>query len=68
MTLTSEDDANGEDAAGKQLSYELTPQQKRALPWIFSGVMTFLGFAAGGLFFLFNGRKGKDQAAEEKKE
>jgi hypothetical protein len=54
------DEANGEEAAGKQLSYELTPQQKRALPWIFSGAMMFLGFAAGGLFFLFNDRKKKE--------
>lgn len=56
----TEDETNGEEAAGKQLSYELTPQQKRALPWIFSGVMMFLGFAAGGLFFLFNGRKKRE--------
>ncbi len=28
----------------------LTPHQKRALPWIFSGIMMVLGFLVGGLF------------------
>jgi heterodisulfide reductase subunit C len=57
--MDAKDEATGEEAADK-LEFELTPHQKRALPWIFSGVMMFLGFAVGGLFFLFNGRKKKE--------
>ncbi len=57
--IGAKDEATGEEAADK-LEFELTPHQKRALPWIFSGVMMFLGFAVGGLFFLFNGRKKKE--------
>jgi len=57
--VDTKDEATGEEAADK-LEFELTPHQKRALPWIFSGVMMFLGFAVGGLFFLFNGRKKKE--------